>query len=300
MELSPIELIRKYGEAFFERLRNGSNGIAEAATGSVTVGLGLSALETEKVMEEGLAGVRPAGLDGSKDPSGVLMRATNFAEVDFAPVAWKADPNSADDDGNTALCKIIARNDLDAVSCLLLAGADPDKESGRAGTRPLIAAVNAENVELVVLLVRHKADPKKTDRFGNDAFHYAKNKGQEMLNALNGIDYIVPRRYTRLVPTIISSYNSLSTLAARGYVRALLDEWPFLHESERKIIMDAVLKVLNSTIAREFARLVDIGDSRYEDMVKRFVSVAKVGESNFSRALLPRIYGTIYDKLLAE
>lgn len=84
-----------------------------------------------------------------------------------------ANPNLADNAGNTPLMNAVQNRFEEGVQTLLLGGAQVDKVNG-SGETPLIRAVQLRDLGLVRLLVAQGADPDKRDSIaGMSARDYA-------------------------------------------------------------------------------------------------------------------------------
>lgn len=89
----------------------------------------------------------------------------------------KADPNTRDSIGRTALAVAVKENDLECVKALLKAGADCNL-ADKDGNTPLIYAAEEDRVECMkILLGSGKADTEHRAENGNYAIHYAAGCG---------------------------------------------------------------------------------------------------------------------------
>lgn len=77
----------------------------------------------------------------------------------------------------TALAGLSIRYNKDLVLALLKKKADPNIADAN-GTTPLIWATKTGNEELVKLLLEYKADPEKADNLGFKPFEYAMKSGK--------------------------------------------------------------------------------------------------------------------------
>ena len=89
-----------------------------------------------------------------------------------------ANPNLADNAGNTPLMNAVQSRFEDGVQTLLLSGAQVDKVNG-SGETPLIRAVQLRDLGLVRLLVAKGANPDRRDTIaGMSARDYANRDGR--------------------------------------------------------------------------------------------------------------------------
>ncbi len=80
--------------------------------------------------------------------------------------------------GGTPLDEAISGGHNEVAKKLLEAGADPNIQTDRgAKGTALISATRKGNAEMVKLLLKAGADPSLKNRWGNDALHYAVEKG---------------------------------------------------------------------------------------------------------------------------
>ena len=106
-------------------------------------------------------------------------------------LAKGANPNLADNSGNTPLMKAVQARFADGVTTLLVHGAQVDKANGR-GETPLIRAVQLRDVPMTRLLVAQGANPDRKDSFaGMSARDYAQQEARtaglvEALSAAKG------------------------------------------------------------------------------------------------------------------
>ncbi len=102
-------------------------------------------------------------------------KAGNTAQA-LALLDQKADPNSAELDGTTALHWAVRNNDLDLASRLLAAGADA-KAANRYGLTPLYLAAQNGSAEMIAKLLDAGADPNATINLGETALMTAAHTG---------------------------------------------------------------------------------------------------------------------------
>jgi Ankyrin repeats (3 copies) len=93
-----------------------------------------------------------------------------------------ADPNIADDTGDTALMFAILANHGEIVHQLILAGADVN-HADLAGRTPLIQSVEMGRLVLVNLLLNSGADPNYTTQHGESALSIARDTGNQAVIA---------------------------------------------------------------------------------------------------------------------
>ena len=109
-------------------------------------------------------------------------------------LAEGVDPNSADEDGTTALMAAAFAGQADALRNLLEAGADPDTQDV-SGLTALMNAVIANGelelgeahpifLEIVQLLLDHGADPLLEDQDGQTAADHARSYHSDNLSEL--------------------------------------------------------------------------------------------------------------------
>jgi uncharacterized protein len=102
-------------------------------------------------------------------------------------LAKGANPNLADNDGNTPLLKAVQGRFEDGARTLITYGAQVDKTNG-SGETPLIRAVQLRDIGIVRLLVTNGANPDKRDTIaGMSARDYAIRDGRTpgLIDALN-------------------------------------------------------------------------------------------------------------------
>lgn len=102
-------------------------------------------------------------------------------------LAKGANPNQADNDGNTPLLDAVQLRFEDGARTLLTQGAQVDKANG-SGETPLIRAVQLRDIGLVRLLVAQGANPDKRDTIaGMSARDYAERDARTpgLVDALN-------------------------------------------------------------------------------------------------------------------
>lgn len=102
-------------------------------------------------------------------------KAGNTAQA-LALLDQKADPNSAELDGTTALHWAVRNNDLDLATRLLAAGADA-KAANRYGITPLYLAAQNGSAEMIAKLLDAGADPNSTINLGETALMTAARTG---------------------------------------------------------------------------------------------------------------------------
>jgi ankyrin repeat protein len=92
-------------------------------------------------------------------------------------LAAGADPDLADDDGETPLITVLKNNDFRTAEMLLAAGADINLVSGRQGQSPVHWAYNMDmrdhRSERVLWLVERGANPLQKNGKGRDIFERA-------------------------------------------------------------------------------------------------------------------------------
>lgn len=104
-------------------------------------------------------------------------REGNITAIDLL-ILEGADPDSADDNGITALHLAVSEGHYDAVEVLLKRGAKADK-STFTGWSPLFYAVNNGDIRIAALLLDHGAEIDAiTDRGGSTPLHLAAINGQ--------------------------------------------------------------------------------------------------------------------------
>lgn len=93
-------------------------------------------------------------------------------------LAKGANPNLADNRGNTPLMNAVQARFVDGVATLLVNGAQPDKANG-SGETPLIRAVQLRDVGMTRLLIGRGANPDRKDSIaGMSARDYATQDGR--------------------------------------------------------------------------------------------------------------------------
>jgi ankyrin repeat protein len=110
-------------------------------------------------------------------------------------LAKGANPNLADNDGNTPLMDAVQVRFEDAVQSLIARGAQVDKPNN-SGETPLIRAVQLRDVGLVRLLVTNGANVDKRDTIaGMSAHDYGQRDSRTpgLLDALNGAKKVAPK-----------------------------------------------------------------------------------------------------------
>ena len=111
-----------------------------------------------------------------------LLAATAFARTtrEIAGVelllAYGADPNLANSEGNDALMMSARHGLVDGVIVLLKAGSDPNR-ANRYGTSALMQAARGHLVETARILIRAGADPAQKDERGLTPANYARELG---------------------------------------------------------------------------------------------------------------------------
>jgi uncharacterized protein len=88
-------------------------------------------------------------------------------------LARGADPNIANNKGETPLVVAASIGYVEAVELLVASGAKPD-ESNATGETPLMSAVHRRDLAMVRVLLKAGADPDRSDSAGRSARDYAK------------------------------------------------------------------------------------------------------------------------------
>lgn len=138
----------------------GANVLATDKRGGTALNAAIDGVRFESTIRFLLQkGVSPNG-KSKKGPA--LLSSANDANVSLLLLRNGADPNIADEAGNTALHAAIQSNNMELIEALLDAGARVDTVSRGTGT-PLHQAANSGNIPVADLLIKRGADVNALD-----------------------------------------------------------------------------------------------------------------------------------------
>ncbi|PSN51165.1 hypothetical protein C0J52_06081, partial [Blattella germanica] len=103
-----------------------------------------------------------------------LLTAVKLGNKELAIKLLKdgANPNAKDGYGNTPMHYAAVMNLVKVVDCLLELKCDIDS-TNRGGETPLLKAIERENEEIAITLLKHGANPNAKDEYGRTPMHYA-------------------------------------------------------------------------------------------------------------------------------
>ena len=129
-------------------------------------------IATEKKAEKERIAAEKAKNEKRYNPS--LLAATSVGNLELTRkwLSAGANPNVADDDGNTALNLAAAGGHTEVVKTLLSAGANPNAVNNR-GLTALILAARKRHAEIVKMLLEAGANPNAKDNDGDTALRSA-------------------------------------------------------------------------------------------------------------------------------
>ena len=104
-----------------------------------------------------------------------LMKAARYGEPDMVELLLKAKPDvdAQTDTGATALLRTAEAGKTENAALLLRHGADPDIKEASQAWAPIQCAAYYGRLEIIKLLVQHKADVNATGKYGQTALHWS-------------------------------------------------------------------------------------------------------------------------------
>lgn len=168
-------------------LRRGASPSAPSADGTTPLYLASAMGQSELVRVLLEAGAVPDGESrGSEMAVGLpLCAAASWGHSDVVRelLAYDADPNRREDDGEGAPPLMLAAHGGHATTVKLLLEAKADPDAFCFGHTPLLAAAARGSVAIVQDLLSHGADPRITDELGRTAREVAREASRSALGS---------------------------------------------------------------------------------------------------------------------